>query len=76
MNNISQYSKDSLILIDNEFAKENITGIEIAKQLHNMGFSKLYLFSGRDYSHDSSIPAYLTPVLKTDVNYILNLLKR
>src|SRR6185437_10923711 len=74
LGNIAKYSVDTLILMDNQFERENITGIELAKQLHERGFLHLYLFSGSDYSGDSSIPWYLTPILKTDIEAVKRLL--
>src|SRR6185437_10117078 len=57
LGNISKYSADTtIILMDNQFEQENITGIELAKQLHERGFLRLYLFSGTDYTGDSKIP--------------------
>lgn len=76
MNNISKYPKNACLFIDNQFKNENITGIKVAEELHNMGYSNLYLFSGIDYSKDLSIPDYLTPVLKTNINYVFNLLNK
>ncbi|MCC2625728.1 MAG: hypothetical protein K0R14_1601 [Burkholderiales bacterium] len=74
LSNIAKYTTDTIILMDNQFEQENITGIELARQLHEKGFSRLYLFSGSDYSGDSSIPKYLTPILKTDLEKVKNLL--
>lgn len=75
MNNITKYRKNTMILIDNKFERENITGIDLVKQLYVQGYENLYLFSGKDYSNDSNVPWYLTLILKTDIDkikYILN----
>ncbi len=71
--NVHNYSKDTNFIIDNEFKGECITGIEISKKLYALGFRKLYLFSGGDYTHDNSIPSYLNIIAKTDVEVIKNL---
>lgn len=75
VDNIKRYSKDTMILIDNSFGKKDITGIEFANQLHMQGFEQLYLFSGRDYSGDNSLPSFLTPILKTDIDKIKYIIK-
>lgn len=74
MDNLTKYSKHTMILIDNHFKKDRMTGIEFAQQLYMLGFERLYLFSGNDYAGDSSIPWYLTPILKTDVEKVKQLL--
>ncbi len=76
LNNIQAYAKDTKIFLDNQFSNENTTGIELAKQLHELGYRCLYLFSGHDFSEDNSIPNYLTPVLKTDIDFVENLLNK
>ncbi len=74
LSNLTKYPTDTIILMDNQFERENINGIELARQLHERGFSRLYLFSGSDYSGDTSIPGYLTPILKTDIDAVKRLL--
>ncbi len=74
LSNISKYTVDTVILMDNQFEQENITGIELAMQLHERGFSRLYLFSGSDYSGNNSIPGYLKALLKTDLEAVKQLL--
>lgn len=74
LSNASKYPMDTIIFIDNHFEKENVTGTDLAKQLYERGFSRLYLFSGTDYSADNSLPAYLTPILKTDLEAVKKLL--
>lgn len=74
LDNVHLYSKDTKFLIDNQFKSENIDGIEIARQLHQDGYTRLYLFSGTDFSKDPIIPGYLTPIFKTDIDFIADLL--
>jgi hypothetical protein len=63
-------------MLDNPFQQENITSVELAKQLYWLGFESLYLFSGTDYSNDKTIPWYLTPILKTDVKKVKQIIHR
>ncbi|MCD6045042.1 MAG: hypothetical protein K0R48_205 [Gammaproteobacteria bacterium] len=74
LDNVHLYAKDTKFLIDNQFKTENITGIEIAHLLHQDGYTRLYLFSGTDYTNDPTIPDYLTPIFKTDLAFIEELL--
>ncbi|MCE3268873.1 MAG: hypothetical protein K0R49_1125 [Burkholderiales bacterium] len=75
LNNISKYSADTIILVDNQFEQDVMDGQELAKKLHEQGFKRLYLFSGTDYSEDNSLPKYLTPILKTDIEFVRSLLR-
>ncbi|EKD99458.1 MAG: Sensor protein [uncultured bacterium] len=70
---ISRYSKDTKICMDNDFGK-NITGIDIAKRLHTMGYSKLYMFSGKEFGI-GEIPDYLQVILKSDISEIYKLVE-
>ena len=67
LDNISHYDKDTRIFMDNDFGSNNISGIELAKQLHESGFTKLYLFSGKDFVEEE-VPGYLKIILKTDID--------
>ena len=62
LKNLSQYSKDTIICMDHDF-KAQINGFELAKQLHELGFTKLYLFTGRQFAPEE-IPDYLITILK------------
>lgn len=64
---LSQYDKNIKIFIDNNFGNTHISGIELAKQLHEKGFTKLYLFSGNDFE-EGEVPDYLTIIPKTDID--------
>jgi len=63
----SLYPKDIKIFTDNNFGSNSITGVELAKQLHEMGFTNLYLFSGRDFEA-GEVPDYLKLIPKTDID--------
>ncbi len=61
---LSQYPKYTPIGIDNSFGGSGDEGIEFAKQLHELGYTRLYLFSGKAH-FDQPIPEYLTILPKS-----------
>jgi len=65
LKNLSNYAKDTIICMDHDF-KAQIDGIELAKQLNEAGYTKLYLISGKTFE-DGEIPEYLTVLLKGDM---------
>lgn len=72
LKNLSQYSKDTIICMDHDF-KTQINGLELAEQLHKLGFTKLYLFTGKQFAPEE-IPDYLITILKgcsEDLNKII-----
>ncbi len=69
---LSQYSKDTKILIDNYFPATSTNGQEIAEYLHARGFNNLYLFSGTDFSKQK-LPRYLQAILKSDIEKLKGL---
>ncbi|MDO8954750.1 MAG: PAS domain-containing sensor histidine kinase [Gammaproteobacteria bacterium] len=72
LKNLSSYPKETRIFLDNNFAIADITGIELAKQLHEQGYSQLYLLTGDTFSN-GDLPDYLTVIRKDDINSIKNL---
>lgn len=67
---VEQYPKDIKICIDNNFEGDiDMKGIEVAAKLHEMGFTSLYLLSG-DAFKPGELPDYLTPVLKSDPEFV------
>lgn len=68
---LSQYDKDTIICMDNDL-KNMITGVELAKQLHEQGFTKLYLLSGKEFKK-VEIPDYLVIIQKTDITTLTKL---
>ena len=66
---VIQYPKDTKICLDNTFHGASISGIELAEELHNIGYTKLYLLSGEAFKQDD-LPSYLIPVLKTDLDLL------
>jgi signal transduction histidine kinase len=66
---ISQYDKNTKIIIDYNFNNYPEKGTQVADQLHRLGFARLYLLSGQEFSK-SQIPNYLTLVAKTNVEQL------
>jgi hypothetical protein len=46
--------------------KAQLDGIELAKQLNEAGYTKLYLLSGKTFE-DGEVPDYMTVLLKGDM---------
>jgi hypothetical protein len=68
-----KYCTDTKILMDNDFSNADITGIELAEQLHKLGYSNLYILSGKNFDQNE-IPSYLKVLTKGDTNDILSIL--
>jgi FixJ family two-component response regulator len=62
LNNLYKYSKDTKIITDHEL-KQGGNGFDLLKKLHEQGYSKLYLLSGRSFEKQE-IPSYITVLLK------------
>lgn len=60
---------DILFCIDNNFNNSSTKGVDVAKKLHEIGMTKLYLLSGEDFNFHH-LPEYLTVILKTDLDRI------
>jgi FixJ family two-component response regulator len=69
---LSQYDKDTKIFMDNDF-KSSMNGIELAKKLHNKGYTNLYLFSGKDFM-TGKVPNYVTIITKADIDELISFL--
>lgn len=70
LDSVAQFPKDTKIYLDNNYAYHDIKGTDIAKKLHEQGFSRLYLLSGENF-HPENIPSYLTVLRKDDIDSIL-----
>lgn len=68
MDAIHIYPKNISILLDNNFDSTNIHGTDVAKDLHELGFAKLFLVSG-DRLKPNDYP-YLTILGKADLDDI------
>jgi PAS domain S-box-containing protein len=69
LDNLSQYSRETKISLDNDFGIPALNGINLADQLHEQGYTNLYLLSGKDFVQ-GEIPPYLTFISKTDLDKI------
>ncbi len=67
--NLGKYPKDTRIYLDNNYTMVDTLGIEIAKDLHELGFTRLYLLSG-DVFKPGDVPNYVKAILKTDIDKI------
>lgn len=69
LENLAKYPKNTRIYLDNNFTMVDEQGVDIAKNLHELGFTRLYLLSG-DTFKPGEIPSYLTVILKTEIDKI------
>lgn len=63
---LSKYSKDTLIYLDNTYVEADIKGVDIAKALHELGYTRLYLLSGYEFKL-GELPEYLITIRKDEV---------
>ncbi|MDO8953697.1 MAG: PAS domain-containing sensor histidine kinase [Gammaproteobacteria bacterium] len=67
---IAHYPKDTKICLDNNFGPGvSMRGLELADVLYKCGYTKLFMLSGDSFKKEE-IPAYLTAILKTDLESI------
>lgn len=66
LKNLHRYSKDIKIYLDNKYDNSWLTGLNVAKELHEKGFKHLYLLSGNEFKKEE-LPPYLTVILKSDI---------
>lgn len=64
---LDSYPKNIIIIIDNNFSTSHEKGIKIIKELHELGFTKLYLLSGEHFNPDD-LPDYLVAIRKDEVD--------
>ena len=64
-----KYLKDTRICLDNHFDTSEVKGIHLAKELHDMGYTRLYLVSG-DTFRVGELPGYLVVIGKGDIGKI------
>lgn len=74
LNNFENYllhvDKDTPIYLDYSLS-ENLTGIEVAKKLHYLGYTQLYLTTGHIGNIYFTIPKYIKAVVSKDFPYTL-----
>ena len=67
---VTQYRKDTRICMDNDLGGGgHMNGIELAKALHALGYSQLYLLSGSVFA-PGELPDYLTALVKSDADFV------
>lgn len=66
---IKHYPKDTRIYLDNNYKSGDVNGFSLAKELHELGYTRLYLLTG-DTFETSKIPHYLKIIRKDDVDSI------
>lgn len=67
--NLNKYPKNTRIYLDNNFSSGEIQGVNVAKELHGLGYTKLYLLTGDRFEEDE-IPDYIKVIFKTDLENI------
>lgn len=60
---LAHYSKETVFFMDHHYGANLITGLDVAKKLHEYGFHRLYLLTG---NQSITVPDYLHVILKTD----------
>lgn len=66
---VLQYPKDTKIMLDQNYGNSDTKGVQIAQQLHKMGFTRLYLLSGEFFTILKT-PPYLTTISKSDLDIL------
>jgi signal transduction histidine kinase len=66
---LESYPKNITIIVDNNFSTSYEKGINILKELHELGFTKLYLLSGEHLNPDD-LPDYLVAIRKDKIDEI------
>ena len=67
------YRHDTPFLLDNQFKNSKHSGIDLAKILHEQGYTQLYLFSGETFG-PGELPDYLNVIRKDDLERLKQLL--
>lgn len=70
--NVEKYPKNTKICLDNNFAAANMKGVDIAKILHEKGFTRLYILSG-DVFDKNHLPEYIIAIRKDDIESLQDL---
>lgn len=70
LENIAKYSKNTKICVDYDL-HSSINGFDVAKQLHELGYTRLHLMTGTEFS-PNEIPDYLSLISKGDTDGLLS----
>lgn len=66
----AQYAKNTPICIDNHFGLEvSCSGVEVATQLHGLGFKRLFIVSGGHFD-EGALPEYVTLIQKMNLELL------
>lgn len=66
---IMHYPKETRIYLDNFFSDTSMDGFYVANELHERGFTRLYLLSGKKFN-ENDVPPYLKVIMKDDIDSI------
>ncbi|MEM9243383.1 MAG: PAS domain-containing sensor histidine kinase [Pseudomonadota bacterium] len=69
LSELSSYTKDTTFLLDYEFHNSAISGVDLAQQLLNKGYSRAFILSGHDLTPDE-IPDFLTVFRKDELDKV------
>lgn len=61
LENVHKYPKDIRIFLDNNYDCSELTGIDIAKKLHELGYTCIHILTGESYLE---APPYVTVIVK------------
>jgi signal transduction histidine kinase len=67
LEDVSQYPLDTRVILDSSYleAGVNMSGFEVAKKLHELGYTKLYLTTSQDLDNIPKL-SYLTVISKSE----------
>ncbi len=74
LDNLHRYPKHTRILLDHHYNNYAKKGIQIAEQLHALGYTQLHLLTGGNLG-DFIIPDYLSVTIKSDIAIVKKLLR-
>lgn len=70
LDNVNLYPKSIKILLGQRYSNFDMTGIQIAEYLYELGFTQLYLCSSQIFL-EYQVPNYLTVILKPEEFHII-----
>ncbi len=69
LRDLHKYDKDTKFYLDNNYANSKLTGLEVAKKLHDLGYEHLVMLSGEV---DLKGPPYVTIIGKNEIERLKN----
>lgn len=66
LENIEKYPKSMKFLFDNTYHNSSMTGIDLAKELYKLGYTRLYLLTGGLFPGDK-VPDFLKVIIKSNM---------